>query len=113
MILVDKWQVHRRLINPAFNIYQLKQLLPIFNKKSQIFVRNLQIEVGKTTTFDLCDYILPTNIDKICRKLYTKKFFFLYIVIQFYPLFIDTLMGYDIGKKSNSEYKSFADYTKK
>lgn len=68
MILGDKWQVHRRRLNPAFNIIQLKQLLPIFNEKSQNLVRNLQIEVGKTQPFDIFKYISSITLDLICRK---------------------------------------------
>lgn len=67
VILVDKWKVHRRLINPAFNINLLKQFLPIFYEKSLTLINNLQIEVGKTQPFDLWNYMLSTTLDMICR----------------------------------------------
>lgn len=68
MVLVDKWRVHRRIINPAFNINQIKQFIPIFHEKTQILIKNLQIKVGKTQQFDLVHYITPINLDIICSK---------------------------------------------
>lgn len=68
MVLVDKWREHRRLINPAFNTNQLKQFLPIINKITQILSKKLQIEMEKTQSFDLMNYISCTTFDVIYRK---------------------------------------------
>ncbi|XP_050525049.1 cytochrome P450 4C1-like isoform X2 [Daktulosphaira vitifoliae] len=64
---VNKWKQHRKIITPIFNTSFINQLLPIFNKKTSIFIRNLQKELGKTETFDIFDYIISSSIDTICE----------------------------------------------
>ncbi|XP_050525046.1 cytochrome P450 4C1-like isoform X2 [Daktulosphaira vitifoliae] len=64
---VYKWKQHRKIITPIFNTSFINQLLPIFNKKTSIFIRNLQKELGKTETFDIFDYIISSSVDTICE----------------------------------------------
>lgn len=68
MNAVDKWRVHRRMINPLFNVNLIKQFFPVFNEENEILIKNLKKEVGKTQMFNLMDYIDPTNLDTICRE---------------------------------------------
>ncbi|XP_022166735.1 cytochrome P450 4C1-like [Myzus persicae] len=64
---VHKWRKHRRLITPSFNSTLLSQFFPVFNEKNKILIRNLKKELGKTTPFDLWDYIAPTTLNLICQ----------------------------------------------
>jgi len=65
---VHKWKKHRRLISPSFNSTLLSQFFPVFNEKNKILIKNLKKELGKTTPFDLWDYIAPTTLNLICRE---------------------------------------------
>ncbi|XP_026817199.1 cytochrome P450 4C1-like [Rhopalosiphum maidis] len=64
---IHKWRKHRRLITPSFNSTLLSQFFPVFNEKNQILIKNLKKELGKTTPFDLWDYIAPTTLNLICQ----------------------------------------------
>jgi cytochrome P450 len=43
---VDVWKSHRKILNRAFTVQKLKSFVPDFNKKLNIFVRNLESCTG-------------------------------------------------------------------
>lgn len=68
MIIVHKWQRHRRLISPLFNSNTIRKYLHIFIENSETLVRHLKKEVNNPQPFDLWDYISPVAFDTICGK---------------------------------------------
>ncbi|XP_060860448.1 cytochrome P450 4C1-like [Metopolophium dirhodum] len=84
---VDKWRIHRRMINPAFNAKLLEQFFPVFNEKNQILIKNVMKESNKTQAFDLWQYIAPTALDTICQ----------------------TTMGYNLDSQSNNKECEFGE----
>ena len=65
--LVDKWKIHRRLINPAFNQTVLDGFIDIFNSQGRRFIKNLEEKIG-TGPFDSFPYIHRNTLETICCK---------------------------------------------
>ncbi|VVC31236.1 Cytochrome P450,Cytochrome P450, E-class, group I, partial [Cinara cedri] len=65
---VDKWKIHRRLINPLFKYENIKEMFfPIFQEKSKLLIQNLQKEKGKTQPFDILDYASDIILNTVCQ----------------------------------------------
>lgn len=44
---LENWRIHRKILNPAFNIKILKTFIPTFNEKSKKMVKSLECFVDK------------------------------------------------------------------
>ncbi|CAG9806640.1 unnamed protein product [Chironomus riparius] len=44
---LEYWRSHRKVMNPFFGLQGLKALIPIFNDKSKIFIKNLEKMIDK------------------------------------------------------------------
>ncbi|VVC39049.1 Cytochrome P450, partial [Cinara cedri] len=65
---VDKWKIHRRLINPLFKYENIKEMFfPVFQEKSKLLIQNLQKEMGKTQPFDILDYASDIILNTVCQ----------------------------------------------
>ncbi|VVC31234.1 Hypothetical protein CINCED_3A022072 [Cinara cedri] len=65
---VDKWKIHRRLINPLFKYENIKEMFfPIFQEKSKLLIQNLQKETGKTRPFNILDYASDITLNTVCQ----------------------------------------------
>lgn len=60
------WRTHRKILNPAFNISLLQQLIPLFDEKSKIFIRNLEREVDKKP-FDVYGYMSACSLETLLK----------------------------------------------
>lgn len=60
------WEVHRKILNPAFSIGVLHGLIPIFDEKSKIFANNLTTKVG-CDEFDIYHYISACSLETILK----------------------------------------------
>lgn len=57
----------RKLINPIFNLKALQSFLPIFNEKTEHFLKGLENEVGKSA-FDVKPYAANCTLEAICGE---------------------------------------------
>lgn len=60
------WRRHRKILNPSFNIGILQQLIPTFDDKSKIFVKNLAQEIGKKP-FDVYNYMSACSLETLLK----------------------------------------------
>lgn len=60
------WKAHRKILNPAFRISILQRLIPTFDSKSKIFVKNLEQELGKKE-FDVYGYISACSLETLLK----------------------------------------------
>lgn len=61
------WKVHRKLLNPSFNLKILKNFVPIFNEKSLKLVKCIETHVGKEE-FDMYELMGRCTLDMVCGK---------------------------------------------
>lgn len=62
----ELWRTHRKLLNPSFSISVLQQLIPVFDEKSQIFVKNVETEVNKKE-FDVYGYMSACSLETLLK----------------------------------------------
>ncbi|XP_057323256.1 cytochrome P450 4C1-like [Microplitis mediator] len=62
----DKWKVHRKLIMPTFHPRILESFVDIMDKKSEIMVKVMEVELNKDE-FDIFTYISLCTLDIICE----------------------------------------------
>jgi cytochrome P450 len=62
----ELWRRHRKLLNPSFSISILQQIIPSFDEKSLIFVRNLEKEVNKKE-FDVHGYVVACSMETMLK----------------------------------------------
>lgn len=62
----ELWKRHRKILNPTFSIGILQQLIPTFDEKSQIFVRNLKKEIGREE-FDVYGYMSACSLETLLK----------------------------------------------
>jgi cytochrome P450 family 4 len=60
------WKHHRQILNPAFSIGVLQSLVPLFDEKSRIFVKNLKNEVDKKE-FDVYHYTSACSLETLLK----------------------------------------------
>lgn len=60
------WRNHRKILSPAFSIGVLKSLVPTFDAKARIFVKNLEAEVGKKP-FDVYGYTSACSLETLLK----------------------------------------------
>ena len=60
------WKTHRKVLNPSFNIGVLKPLIPLFDEKSKILIKNLKEEIGKEP-FDIFEYISSCSLETLLK----------------------------------------------
>lgn len=60
------WRNHRKILNSSFSIGILQKLIPTFDEKSKIFVKNLNIEVGKKP-FDVYGYMSACSLETLLK----------------------------------------------
>lgn len=60
----EMWKSHRKILNPAFSLNVLQQLVPTFNEKSKILVENLAVEVGREP-FDIFFYLSACSLETL------------------------------------------------
>lgn len=61
------WKNHRKILNPAFGIGILQKLIPTFDEKSKIFVKNLKCEVNKKP-FDVYEYMSACSLETLLKS---------------------------------------------
>ncbi|GAB0100690.1 hypothetical protein DMENIID0001_167720 [Sergentomyia squamirostris] len=61
-----QWKVHRKLINPTFNLKTLQSYMPIFNNQVNVLVSRLN-GVNSRLSTDIYDYTSPLALDSICQ----------------------------------------------
>lgn len=66
-----KWKPLRKLLNPIFNLRTLQSFIPIFNEKTEIFVKDLMNEVGKPA-FNILPHAADCTLDGICCEYWIK-----------------------------------------
>ncbi|XP_053692189.1 cytochrome P450 4C1-like [Sabethes cyaneus] len=62
----EKWFQRRKIITPTFHFKILEQFVTVFNKETDIMVRNLKKHVGGKE-FDIYDYVTLMALDSICE----------------------------------------------
>jgi cytochrome P450 len=62
----ELWRRHRKILNPSFSIGILQQLIPTFDDKSKIFVKNLEKEVGNEP-FDVYGYMSACSLETLLK----------------------------------------------
>lgn len=60
----DLWKRHRKLLNPAFNVSILQSLIPAFDHRSRICVKNMEAEIGKKE-FDVFAYMSACSLETL------------------------------------------------
>lgn len=60
----DVWKLHRKILNPSFSLNVLQRLVPLFDQKSKILVRNIAVEVGKKP-FDIFYYLSACSLETL------------------------------------------------
>jgi cytochrome P450 len=60
------WRNHRKILSSAFSIGVLKSLVPTFDEKSKMFVKNLEVEVGKKP-FDVYGYTSACSLETLLK----------------------------------------------
>lgn len=68
----DLWRRHRKILNPAFSIGILQDLIPTFDEKSKIFAKNLEVEVGRGE-FDVYGYISACSLETLLNGMMETK----------------------------------------
>lgn len=61
---VDIWKVHRKILDPSFNINVLQSFLPIFNKKCNILIRQLSKKANQAE-FDVYPQISACTLESL------------------------------------------------
>lgn len=70
-LLISKgelWKHHRKVLTPAFRLSALQELVPTFDQKSRILVKNLNAEVGKSE-FDVYKYVTACSLETLLKGL--------------------------------------------
>lgn len=62
----ELWKNHRKILNPAFNLSVLQKLIPTFDEKSKIFVKNLETKVGQNQ-FDVFTYMSACSLETLLK----------------------------------------------
>lgn len=62
----NKWKARRKLITPTFHYRILDQFIPIFDKNSRIFVKNLE-EYSDKEDFDIIPLVTLCTLDIVCE----------------------------------------------
>lgn len=62
----NMWKTHRKILNPSFNLSILQQLIPTFDEKSKIFLKNLEKEVGRKE-FDVYGYMSACSLETLLK----------------------------------------------
>jgi cytochrome P450 family 4 len=63
---VEKWQSHRKILNPYFGAQKLQGFLPIFNEKSRILLKLLENHQDKEE-FDIFYYFSAYSLETILK----------------------------------------------
>ncbi|XP_049536673.1 cytochrome P450 4g15-like [Anopheles darlingi] len=70
---VQQWRLHRKLIQPSFNLSILQSFVPLFEQKVNIMIRNLDAKVDKREAFDIYRFTARCTLDMVCVR--TVNFF--------------------------------------
>lgn len=62
---VEYWQSHRKILNPYFGAIALRALVPIFNEKSKIMLKNVEKFIGKE--FDVLYCMTALTLETIIK----------------------------------------------
>lgn len=60
------WKKHRKILNPSFRISVLQELIPTFDEKSRIFVKNLEAKVGNEQ-FNIFNYMSACSLETLLK----------------------------------------------
>ncbi|XP_049536681.1 cytochrome P450 4g15-like [Anopheles darlingi] len=71
---VQQWRLHRKLIQPSFNLSILQSFVPLFDQKVNIMIRNLGAKVDKREAFDIYRFTARCTLDMVCEKKALKEF---------------------------------------
>ncbi|XP_044733636.1 cytochrome P450 4C1-like [Chrysoperla carnea] len=63
---VSKWRVHRKIIQPTFNMKMIESFMDVFVIQSEILVKILEKQLTKNS-FDVFKYMSPCTLDIICE----------------------------------------------
>lgn len=75
-MIADLWKKDRKLLAPAFNIKILLSFIPIFNEKTNVMVKNMEIELNTNKSFDVFKYLFECTLDMVIGK--CKEHIYLY-----------------------------------
>jgi cytochrome P450 len=62
----DMWRRHRKMLNPAFSLGILQNLVPTFDEKSMILAKNIGVEVGRKE-FDVYGYVSACSLETLLK----------------------------------------------
>lgn len=62
-----QWKRNRKILNPFFNLKTLQSFIPIFNKKIQNVVEELEVYVGKSG-IDIMPYTNVCSLETLCGE---------------------------------------------
>lgn len=62
----EMWRSHRKILNPAFSVRVIQELIPTFDEKSKRFAEKLKAEVGKKP-FDVSTYMAACSLETILK----------------------------------------------
>jgi cytochrome P450 len=60
----DMWKIHRKVLNPCFNMKILESYMPIFNNGSRILAENIEKHAGGDT-FNIESYFHACTLDLV------------------------------------------------
>ncbi|KAG5860682.1 hypothetical protein JTB14_026934 [Gonioctena quinquepunctata] len=67
----SKWRKRRKLLTPSFHFSILGNSVDIFDRVGNVFIRNLEKEVGKAS-FDVHPLVSLCTLDIICGEVYSQ-----------------------------------------
>lgn len=62
----EYWESHRKILNPYFGLQGLRTVIPIFNEKAKILVKNLKEKVDQKE-FDVLHYNTALTLETIMK----------------------------------------------
>ncbi|XP_047036303.1 cytochrome P450 4c21-like isoform X2 [Helicoverpa zea] len=71
-MFINRWKIHRKLLNPAFNLNVLQSFVGEFNRQAKLLVSSLASEAGKGP-FDIRPYLITNELKSAYRTAFGTK----------------------------------------
>lgn len=62
----ETWRQHRKILNPSFSLRAMQQLVPTFDEKSRILIKQIEIELDKKQ-FDVYGYLSACSLETLLK----------------------------------------------